>query len=456
MRLDTVAQYKCGPQTRVYAEGWQSWSPATWFDGSLTPILPAGQTQHLMRYRPDREVPHEGVHAEGLVAVDPGNGAPIQVFAATTPTTSVPRIQVRRCSEGLEVLAEDGVALQEIAEGAGTEKADSTNGPSWSRAEAALRSWARSAKISGALPTVPSGPWPWGVHAPRVWCTWYQYFEAVTATDIVENIAAMDRHQLDIDVVQIDDGWARGAGEGFSSRPEFGDVRTVVDAIHDSGRHPGIWLAPFIAGVNSTLVRKHPEAVVGAAGENWGSSQVGLDPAHSVVLDLVTSKVAQLAELGVRYFKLDFLYAALLHTGPTEIAAYRAALQAIRDAAGPDSYLLGCGAPIWPSLGLVEAMRVSPDVFHEDEQDGQATLRSRLSVDGRRWQNGMLWAADPDCLVLRPAFRRREEWTSLVLDYGGLVSWSDRITDLDDWGLATAQRAFQKSVRPTAQFVSES
>ena len=37
-------------------------------------------------------------------------------------------------------------------------------------------------------------------------------------------------------------------------------------------------------------------------------------------------------------------------------------MEAIREAVGPDVTLLGCGAPFGPMLGLVEAMRIGPDV----------------------------------------------------------------------------------------------
>ena len=54
------------------------------------------------------------------------------------------------------------------------------------------------------------------------------------------------------------------------------------------------------------------------------------------------------------------------HSGTDPITAYREGLEVIRDAAG-DAYLLGCGAPILPSVGLLDAMRVSPDTAPEWE-----------------------------------------------------------------------------------------
>jgi len=45
----------------------------------------------------------------------------------------------------------------------------------------------------------------------------------------------------------------------------------------------------------------------------------------------------------------------------TRAQAYRKGIQIIRDAVGDDVFLLGCGAPLGPSIGLVNGMRVSCD-----------------------------------------------------------------------------------------------
>ena len=38
--------------------------------------------------------------------------------------------------------------------------------------------------------------------APTVWCSWYRYFEQVTAQDVRTDLAALDAHELPVDVVQ--------------------------------------------------------------------------------------------------------------------------------------------------------------------------------------------------------------------------------------------------------------
>jgi alpha-galactosidase len=68
---------------------------------------------------------------------------------------------------------------------------------------------------------------------------------------------------------------------------------------------------------------------------------------------------------GYEYVKLDFLYAGgfpgnHFQPKPRE-EIYRQTLKVMRDAAG-DAYLLVCGAPNIPSLGLCDGMRIGPDV----------------------------------------------------------------------------------------------
>ena len=98
------------------------------------------------------------------------------------------------------------------------------------------------------------------------------------------------------------------------------------------------------------------------------------------------------------------------HDGSDPVAAYRSGLALVREVVGPDVYLVGCGAPLLPSVGLVDAMRVSPDTFHEGGEDGSTGLRGLVPLAARAWQQGRLWVNDPDCVVARPSYSQRERW----------------------------------------------
>lgn len=288
--------------------------------------------------------------------------------------------------------------------------------------------------------------------APRVWCSWYRYFEQVRADDVREALRDLARLDLPVEVVQIDDGWSRGLGEGLAPANGFDELTGVVDEVRTSGRRVGIWLAPFVVGRNTSLTREHPDWLVGYAGHNWGQDLVALDLTLPAVRDHLHASVSRLVDLGIDYLKLDFLYAGAVagprHTGVSPVAAYRAGLELVREAAGDDCFLLGCGAPVLPSVGLVDAMRVSPDTFHQGGEDGSRGLRGRPGAAARAWQHGRFWVNDADCLVARPDYTLREPWARTVEEYGGLRSCSDRLAELDDWGLRATRRLLESAPGP--------
>jgi alpha-galactosidase len=62
-----------------------------------------------------------------------------------------------------------------------------------------------------------------------------------------------------------------------------------------------------------------------------------------------------------------------------------------------------------------------------------------MPLAARAWQQGRLWVNDPDCVVARPSYSQRERWAQAAQRLGGLRSFSDRLADLDPWGLATVR-----------------
>jgi len=397
-------------RARVYAEGWQSWSPATWYAAGATGLAPEQEWQHLMRFRPGTPLAPDGVQAEGLLVVDPGNGDPARLHA-TTDLLRVPTLRAELAGDRVVVTASGPVESGSHQDGA----------------EAALAAY-------GDEVGVPSL-----VSPPRVWCSWYRYFEEVTAADVEENLRGLDENELPVDVVQVDDGWSPGLGEGLVEADRFGSLAGLVDTIRGGGRRAGLWLAPFLVGAETTLAREHPDWLVGPAGRNWGQELAGLDLTHPGVRELLAEQLRRLVGLGVDYLKLDFLYGGAVpgsrHDDVDAVAAYRSGLSLVRETVGPDVFLVGCGAPLLPSVGLVDAMRVSPDTFHEGGEDGSTGLRGLMPLAARAWQQGRLWVNDPDCVVARPAYSQRERWAEAARRYGGLRSFSDRISELDGWGL---------------------
>jgi len=159
------------------------------------------------------------------------------------------------------------------------------------------------------------------------------------------------------------------------------------------------------------------------------------------------------------YFKVDFMYAGAQEgrrrADCTGIDAYCEALRLIREAIGASATLLGRGAPLLPSIGLVDAIPISPDIgVRVKRKDNHPTVPGQRSAvlagRARAFQHARFWVNDPDCLIVRPEVEEREEWARHVERYGGLRASSDRLAALDAWGLETTRRLLRPS--PTEPF----
>lgn len=418
----TVDELPVDPRAgRVYEHGWQSWSPTGTYPLTQTSTRPEADWQQVMRFRPGTPAPHRGFQGEGLLVVDGGEGGPVTVYSPPAEAIhSVPSIRAQLVGDRLVVTADGPVSIRRSTEGM--------------RAALAAFGDQYAARLGTPSPRTP----------PTVWCSWYRYFEEVTEADIVENLQEIVRLDLPIDVVQLDDGWEACAGDWFELSDRFPSLSGLATRIHDTGRRAGIWLAPFTVGSSSAVARDHPEWLVGAGGANWDQELHGLDLTHPGAREYVRAVFETLVRAGFDYFKLDFLYTgalpALRHEDVDPITAYRSGLELVREAAGPTAYLVGCGAPILPSVGLLDAMRVSPDVYNPtDAEPGSARLRGKQCTVSRAWQHGRFWVNDSDSLVARPSFPLRREWAAVVERYGGLRSSSDRLAELDEWGLETTR-----------------
>jgi alpha-galactosidase len=208
------------------------------------------------------------------------------------------------------------------------------------------------------------------------WCSWYHYFHAVTEADLRSNLARAG--EWPVDVFQLDDGFQAAIGDWLATNADFPTpLDGLAAAIAAEGCVPGLWIAPFLASPESEVAHAHPDWVathlrsgsplVGGINDAWGGAVHSLDTSNPEVLDHLEAVARSLVDAGFPYLKLDFTYAPSLaggHADPSRTPAQRvrAGFEAIRRGAGPDTFLLGCGAPLGASVGVVDGMRIGADV----------------------------------------------------------------------------------------------
>jgi alpha-galactosidase len=172
-------------------------------------------------------------------------------------------------------------------------------------------------------------------------------------------------------------------------------MQALAQTIKATGRKAGLWLAPLIAAESSRLFKEHADWFLRdvrgkfvSAGFNWGERLFALDTTHPAALEWLAALMKQVRAWGFDYLKLDFLYAGALpgqrHVDVPREAAYRQGLKLMRAAMGTDAFFLTCGAPILPSLGLCDALRVGPDVSGKWEDPRDAILLSNPTTPGTR------------------------------------------------------------------------
>jgi alpha-galactosidase len=291
---------------------------------------------------------------------------------------------------------------------------------------------------------------------PTGWCSWYQLATRVTEADVRRNLAAIAarRDLLPIDLVQLDDGYQHEVGDWLDLKATFPSGMPALAAeMRGLGFTPGLWLAPFLVSARSRLFAEHPEWVVrGERGDalnaidNWGCANYALDttrPEAMVWLEHVVRTMC--TTWGFEYLKLDFVYAAALRGqrhDPTvsSVEAYRRGMDLVRGVAD-DRFLLGCGAPLLPSVGLVDGMRIGSDVAHwwrrPDDGPGPGLGNAMRATLARGWLHRRWWVNDPDCVLVRASdtqltLEEVKAWAAVVALSGGMVMLGDDVSRLPD------------------------
>jgi alpha-galactosidase len=462
VRIDAVAVVEdagaAGPEPRLFRNGYQSWSPTGVVRlGSDEDPSRAERSSALSRqmHHADHEIAEPGELRSELVTVLDRGAGPVLCAGFASGASHDGTFRVRLDGDRVSLTTEAFLGgarldpgtrrpLHDVVRADG----DRTDAPEL------LAAWAGGVGAAGGART--KGPYTVG------WCSWYQYFSGVTEDDVRSNLARSA--DWPFDVFQVDDGFESAIGDWLSCNDRFpSDLATIAADIARAGRVPGIWLAPFLAAPTSEVATSHPgwmvqhesgRPLVGNTNPDWGAHVGVLDTTHPDVLAHLEATAAALVGMGYPYLKLDFTYGPSLpgrFADPTRTPAerVRAGLEAIRRGAGEEAFVVGCGMPLGAGVGLVDAMRIGPDVAPwwrrgEDEglvpgydQSQPATRNAWRSSLARSFMHRRLWLNDPDCLLLRTTQTRLspaavEAWARAVGMTGGLAVVSDDLALLGD------------------------
>jgi alpha-galactosidase len=266
------------------------------------------------------------------------------------------------------------------------------------------------------------------IEAPyqRGWCSWYHYFHQVTEDAIRANLGALAamRAEFPIEIVQLDDGFQSALGDWDSTNAKFpSGIARLAEEIRSAGFEPGIWTAPFLAARDSRIMREHPDWFLkhetggplrAAYNPAWSADEdkfaYALDPSNpefTAHLERLFRKLVE--QFGYSYLKLDFLYAGAAqgvrhNQNLTRAEMLRRGLETIRRGAGARAFILGCGCPLGAAVGIVDGMRIGPDVapYWGGEGSGDpSTVYALDAIIARSFMHRRLWLNDPDCLMLR-------------------------------------------------------
>ncbi len=438
---------------RAYQNGWQSWSPtfARHLEGTIyaDPGTPEYRAAHQPHWEPD----YDGLVSSEWVTVLFAPPATALLLGFVTAKDQLAEIRLR--ADGSELTARchlDGILLPPGAS-LRTEVLWVEAGPDPLRL---LEAWAEAiGREMGARVPHPT-PAAFGRGRGEAgWCTWYYFYGENTADDVLDNLRAIADHHLPLDIILLDDGYQTAIGDWFSIHPDkFPEgMEPVAEAVRAAGHRLGIWTAPFGAAATSQLFAAHPdwvlrdengEPVIGWV--HWGVPCYALDCTHPEVLAWLEETFRRMRrDWGATFFKIDFLFAAArpgrrYDPTATRAQALRRGVEAVRAGIGDDAFLLGCGAPLGPCIGLVDGMRIGTDVdpnwhpiFRYDLSAASTENALRNSITRAPFHN-RLWLNDPDCLLVRQrgpdldlVLNEMRTLTAVIALLGGLTLNSDNL-----------------------------
>ena len=252
--------------------------------------------------------------------------------------------------------------------------------------------------------------------------SWYNYFQKIDENIILRDLKGLSRARESVNIFQIDDGYEPFVGDwlDYNGRDFPNGMKTIADAVHREGYLAGIWLAPFnVQRGKSRILKEHPDWLIRNPD---GKPQLGCVAwGGAYTLDIYNPEVREhlkkvfdtvLNDWGYDMVKLDFLYSQCRtpRNNKTRGTIMCEAMDFLRECVG-DKLILGCGVPLGPAFGVVDACRISCDVdlsyggkFYNSMSINNELPSAQNAINNsmfRRHLNGRAFLNDPDVFFLR-------------------------------------------------------
>ncbi len=252
--------------------------------------------------------------------------------------------------------------------------------------------------------------------------SWYNYFQKIDENIILRDLKGLSRARESVNIFQIDDGYEPFVGDwlDYNGRDFPNGMKTIADAVHREGYLAGIWLAPFnVQRGKSRILKEHPDWLIRNPD---GKPQLGCVAwGGAYTLDIYNPEVREhlkkvfdtvLNDWGYDMVKLDFLYSQCRtpRNNKTRGTIMCEAMDFLRECVG-DKLILGCGVPLGPAFGVVDACRISCDVdlsyggkFYNSMSINNELPSAQNVINNsmfRRHLNGRAFLNDPDVFFLR-------------------------------------------------------
>ncbi len=286
------------------------------------------------------------------------------------------------------------------------------------------------------------------------WATWDYYAYVFSADDIYGNIEKLKKLSPAANLVQIDAGWYSARGDYAVRTNLAGSMREISDRIKAAGMTPGIWIDGFRANSTSEVCKKHPEYFLHDQDGNMiievrrkegpDRDRVYFDYSHPGSRAHIAERIRTIVtDFGFPYLKIDFMRFGLnqdiLRNKPTiksikahdptitDVERMRLGLQAMRDAVGPENYLLGCSAVFGPCIGFVDGMRTGGDISPRYDAFPERSLANL----GHFYLSGKVFNGDIDYLTFRAAIDEDDKVSKEEVKRGGSLTINEAQTWAD-------------------------